>query len=1316
MRVFMILIGWMVVSSFGIAARAAETPRAATAQAPASTPSPAQPQLYVVGTSHLDTQWRWTIKNTIDEYIPATMKDNLALIEKYPDYVFSFEGAFRYMLMREYYPEDYARVKQAIADGRWRVAGSWVDAVDTNIPSPESLMRHALYGNGFFRSEFGKTSCDVFLPDCFGFGYALPAIANHCGITGFSTQKLTWGSAVGVPFDIGLWEGVDGSRLVAAINPGEYVARIKTDLSADSAVVATATKQGERSGLYAAFKYFGTGDTGGSPTEESVQWLEKSIAGTGPVKVRSVASDQLARDVMSLPPAGRDRLPVYKGELLMTDHGTGCYTSQAAMKRYNRQNERLADAAERASVLAAWLGGVPYPRQELRDAWIRFLWHQFHDDLTGTSIPEAYVYSWNDEAIAQNQFTSILNGAVGGVARGLDTNVKGVPLVVYNPLGIDREDVVEADVRFDGAIPSVVYVWGPDGKPVPSQARSIERGFHVTFLAKVPAIGFAVFDVRGGDTPMVAATELRASPLSLENARYRVSLNAAGDIASIFDKQAGREILAAPIALQMIADEPTDWAAWEVDYDDIMAKPRSVVGGPPEIRVIENGPALVALEIVRHADGSTFRQVVRLAAGGAGDRIEVVNDVDWWSKGTLLKVAFPFAFSNDKATYDLGLGTIERGVNRKELYEVPAQKWADLTAGDGTYGAAVLNDCKYGWDKPDDHTLRLTLVRTPDVNNRWSWIKDQRSMDLGHHRFTYAVCGHSGDWREARVSHEADRLDGPLVAFQTTSHRGNLLRSFSMIHLSNPAIAVRALKFAEESDEVIVRLQELTGNPQHGVRFDLARPAIVAREVNGAEEAIGPAIIIDGGIQCDFGPYQPRTFAIRIDTPPVALEPPYAKPVDLPFNLEGATVHGATPAISFDGAGNSLPAELLPATVTHGGIAFRMGAAGAPNVLVCRGQKLSLPEGPFDHIYLLGASVGGDRRATFVVDGKPTELRIQDYAEPIGQWDSRLASGKLREERSQILPAYLKTDPIGWLGTHRHLADGKTDSYAFTQFYVYALDVAPWSKTLTLPDDDRIRILAVTVAQDFNAATRPAQPLQDLPRMTGVRLIPESPDFLESTSVTMDTPNAGAEIRFTLDGADPTPSSPRYEVPVRITKTTTVKARAYLTGMDDSFIASLTLNKLVPKPGTSVKEPKPGLACRYFEGEWSKVPDFATLTPVRSEIAETVAIPSYAKPEQIGLQMSGYLKIPQDGLYVLHLFSDDGSVLDLDGARQINNDGLHGRGEETASVGLEAGFHPLSVSFFQGRGDIAFELWIEGPGLKLQQVPPGMLFHAGDAR
>ena len=103
-----------------------------------------QPTLYVVPYAHLDTQWRWDYVQTIDEYIPATMHDNFTLFEKYPHYIFNFSGANRYRMMKEYYPDDYATVKQYVAAGRWFPSGSAMEESDVNTPSAESLIRQIL--------------------------------------------------------------------------------------------------------------------------------------------------------------------------------------------------------------------------------------------------------------------------------------------------------------------------------------------------------------------------------------------------------------------------------------------------------------------------------------------------------------------------------------------------------------------------------------------------------------------------------------------------------------------------------------------------------------------------------------------------------------------------------------------------------------------------------------------------------------------------------------------------------------------------------------------------------------------------------------------------------------------------------------------------------------------------------------------------------------------------------------------------------------------------------------------------------------------
>ena len=372
---------------------------------------------YIVSNAHFDTQWNWDVQKSINEYIPKTLNQNLFLLGKYPNYIFNFEGGIKYSWMKEYYPHQYQLMKEYIKQGRWHVTGSTWDANDTNVPSPESFTRNILYGQHFYREEFGVQGRDIFLPDCFGFGWTLPTIAAHSGLIGFSTQKLQWrvkpffGKSK-IPFEIGLWQGVDGSKIMIVADAHNYTTKWKDqDLSKNENLIKIA----EKSPIKTVYHYYGTGDTGGAPTIESVMALEKGLKGDGPLEIISATSDQLYKDY--LPFDKHPELPVYNGELLMDVHATGCYTSQAALKLYNRKNELLADAAERAAVAADWFGAVEYPNSTLTEAWKRVIWHQFHDDLPGTSIPRAYEFSWNDELISMKQFANVLTTSVGGVTR-----------------------------------------------------------------------------------------------------------------------------------------------------------------------------------------------------------------------------------------------------------------------------------------------------------------------------------------------------------------------------------------------------------------------------------------------------------------------------------------------------------------------------------------------------------------------------------------------------------------------------------------------------------------------------------------------------------------------------------------------------------------------------------------------------------------------------------------------------------------------------------------------------------------------------------
>ena len=1124
-----------------------------------------EPTLYVVGYAHLDTEWRWSYPQTIREYLPDTMLRNFPLFEKYPGYVFNFSGSRRYQMMREYYPEDYAKVKAYVAAGRWFPCGSSVDENDANVPSGESQIRHVLYGNRFFLSEFGIASDEFMLPDCFGFPAALPSVLAHCGLTGFSTQKLTWGSPVGIPFKVGVWEGPDGRGVIAALDPGSYVGEVRDNLATSESWRKRIEANGAKSGVFVDYHYYGTGDMGGAPTEGSVAMVEESIRTEGPVRVISAAADRMFK---AITPEMRERLPRYKGELLLTEHSAGSITSQSSMKRWNRKNELLADAAERASVAAAWLGTTPYPAARLEEAWTLVLGSQMHDILPGTSLPKAYEYAWNDELLALNMFAAVTQDAVGATTQSMDTRAEGVPLVVYNALAVAREDVVEATVRYRGAAPRGVRVVGPDGADVPAQVVSAAEGnAKVLFLAKVGGTGLGTFDVRleeGGEGDEASATgALKVGPDSLENGRFIVRLDANGDVASVFDKDAGRETLSAPARLAFHYENPREWPAWNMDWADRQKPARGFVGGPATVRIVERGPARVALEVERESEGSRFVQRISLGAGAAGDRVEFDTTIDWNTRERSLKATFPLVASNPIATYDIQVGAIERGNNTAARYENPSHQWFDLTDASGGHGVTVMNDSRYGSDKPDDSTLRLTLLYTPGVRGSY---QDQGTQDIGRHRVLYALAPHAGGWREAGMPASAARLNQPLMAFRVLPHDGPLGRSFSLLTVESDRVTVVALKKAEASDEVIVRLRETTGAAAVGVRVSMPSPIASAREVDGQERPIGPATVVDGALVTDIHGYGLRAFALTLGPAPAAGSRPISEPLALPFDTDAVSGNEARGDGAMDGAGRTYPSEQLPREIVSDGIEFRLGsgAAGAMNAVACRGQEVALPEGGFDHVYVLAASMDGDVPATFGVGDEEFELEVQAWDGYIGQWDNRLWAGEVPEqafawtnEWAGLEPGYVRRDPVAWYASHYHTPGGDAH-YQYCYLFKYVLDVPAGARSVRLPRADGVRIFAMTAARDVHDHAFAAAPLYDVleerpmgaPAITaraGSGATPASGVFDDAATVTI-SPGlywyAGG-VRYTTDGSEPTLGSEVYAAPFAASERVRVRARVF---------------------------------------------------------------------------------------------------------------------------------------------------------------------------
>ena len=255
----------------------------------------------------------------------------------------------------------------------------------------------------------------------------------------------------------------------------------------------------------------------------------------------------------------------------------------------------------------------------------------------------------------------------------MDTRVKGTPVVFYNALGFPVTDIVEVSIE-TSKLPKGVSVYDAAGKKVASQLLSYQDGkMNLLIEATVPPTGYAVYDIRLSGSREKEASSVPAT--ILENSVYKISLNEYGDITSLFDKNNNKELIKTGKAIRLALftdNESYHWPAWEIMKKTIDSTPISIMENV-EIRVVEDGDLRKTICVEKRHGKSIFRQYIRLYEGELANRIDFNNEVDWQSPNALLKAEFPLNLDNEKATYDLGIGSVQRGNNTLTAYEVYAQ-------------------------------------------------------------------------------------------------------------------------------------------------------------------------------------------------------------------------------------------------------------------------------------------------------------------------------------------------------------------------------------------------------------------------------------------------------------------------------------------------------------------------------------------------------------------------------------------------------------------------------------------------------------------
>ncbi len=786
------------------------------------------PTFFAFGHGHIDVAWLWPLEET-ERKAARTFANQLALIAEYPGFKFLQSQPYLHSVVKQRYPELYERWKAAVKAGRIIAEGGmWVEP-DMNLSGGEALVRQCIYGKRFFREEFGIESRLLWLPDVFGYSGALPQILRGCGIPYFSTSKIFWTYQGGDPFPYNTftWEGIDGSTVLA---------HLFVDYSSGTdprTLTQRWNQRVQKDDVSALMLSFGWGDGGGGPTREHVEFARRAADLEGCPRVKLAGPVEFFKEIerQGIPPAR------YVGELYFQAH-RGTYTSQARTKRGNRKSEVALREAELWSAAAQALTGFAFPAEETRtklaELWRSVLTHQFHDILPGSSIRRVYEEAESAHAQVIAGAEEITSSATRALAR------KGRGLTVFNSLNWPRTAFVPLPKSWKAA--------GDES----GQALRTQRVAGTTYAeVMVPSCGWTT--VMPARRPATAPAALGSAALAgkneLENEMLRLRFNDRGEITSIYDREADREIAAGPCnAFRMYKDVPFQFDAWDLDspYEFTPV----ALDAPAKVQVLAQGPLMAQLRITRRLNRSTMSQTVTLRAGSR--RVDFDTLVDWRETHKLLKVAFAADCHANEAVHEIQFGHLRRPNHRSRQYdadrfEVANHKWSALV--EEGRGFAVLNDCKYGLNVLGN-TIALTLLRAPKAPDM--------EADQGPQRFTYAFYVWNGSLAESGVVREAYDLNHPAVVAEGAGG------TRSLFQVDAPTVVIESIKPAEDgAGHIIVRLYE-SKRVTAACALSTTLPVKRAWATDLLENRIGELPLRGNAVRLDFRPFEIKTVRLAL--------------------------------------------------------------------------------------------------------------------------------------------------------------------------------------------------------------------------------------------------------------------------------------------------------------------------------------------------------------------------------------------------------------------------------------------------------------------
>jgi alpha-mannosidase len=790
--------------------------------------SPSAPFAGLVGHSHMDTAWLWHIDETIKK-CARTFSNQLNLMEQYPEYKFVQSSAYHGEMIREHYPDLFKDLQKRVSEGKYEPNGAvWVEC-DCNITSGESMIRQFLWGQRFTRKHFNYTSDTFWLPDTFGYSAAIPQIMQGCGVKYFLTTKIVWNDTTQFPYDTFYWKGLDGTAVLTHFN--------KTHIWPDPGTLMDFVVHGrkhndtikEKTVSNMRLLAYGFGDGGGGPQFEMIEMARRITDLEGiPRSSHTTVSDFMRKLEETLVNPS-----FFTGELYLELH-RGTLTNQHTIKRNNRLAEIQLRNLEYVTVREAVQTGQIASDQKIRPLMNDLLVNQFHDILPGTCIPRVH-----DQSIAET--TRVIERATELIDETLTYEKRKDTVSVLNTLPFERSDVIYLDCE-EG------YIVDGDYEQQVTTDLNGNRKLAVLGVT-VPAFASVVLHLKKGELP-AKGSRFRLEQNVLVTPNAQVTFDERGFITSFVDLNVQRELVGpgCPFNTFLLAEDvPAAWDSWDIDADlELKLEDRAEL---LERSVVSDGMVEFRVRsLYRLSEKTSLKQDMIFFANTPEVRFETV--IDWNDKHRLLKTAFDTSILSDFVRQEIQFGYIKRPTTRnnaaeKAKFEVCNHKYTDLS--EHRYGAAILNDCKYGISVQDSK-MRLSL-------HKGGCRPDERG-DQGVHECTYSFLPHNDSFGANSVIKPAYELNvKPIII------RGKLeADSFASVDRDN--IIIETVKPCEDNEKAyIMRMYDAEGTYTRAV-LSLGRDAKRVSLTNMLEETVEvlPAV---NKVELEFKPFEIKTIKVE---------------------------------------------------------------------------------------------------------------------------------------------------------------------------------------------------------------------------------------------------------------------------------------------------------------------------------------------------------------------------------------------------------------------------------------------------------------------